>query len=51
MPLTLPVSEYCQNCQLDHADGSDGQLTPQFATHRPSVSAAPPTEGQNPGDT
>ena len=51
IPGTLPVSAYCQKAQFDHAEGSDGQLTLQLATHRSSDSAPPPTDGQNPGDT
>ncbi len=36
MPLTLPVSEYCQNSQLLQPVARFGQVTPQFAAHRGS---------------
>src|SRR5262249_18997485 len=34
IPLTVPLSVYCQNFQAVQPEGMDGQLTRQFAAHK-----------------
>jgi hypothetical protein len=53
MPGTLPVSAYCQNCQLLHeAAGREGQLTPQLAIQSAywPKSEGLPSDGQKPDE-